>query len=176
MNSDDVLLSLADHAHLSGTSWRSRLIVFGLVIDVILAWYSWTELKYFHAKEVTATFTIVGQSEYYSRRLGHRVLHRLRYVFFDSASGQRCQQTVDIAPKLVPMGQTIQVQWLPREMSESRLAIQSKEWVIPIFVSYNSIFLLFAGLFLRRISQETNAQPLTRQQRWIQQSRLLMPR
>ncbi len=176
MDSHEIAINLVDGVDRSCLGLRYKLILYCLIFEVLLAWCLWTEFKYRNAQEVTARFTVVGKSELNSRRHGHRVFHRLRYDFTEADSGRRHQQTVEISPESVPQGQTVQVQWIPAEMPESRLAMHAKPWVIPAFAGFSSILLVVAGFSIVRISGEVNGSSQTRQQRWMRERSRLASR
>lgn len=138
-------------------SWP-RLLLKLVIAYAMLTFFCWQEVRYrFHAIEVTADVEVVGRHP----KGGTLV----RYSFHDPQTGQRKQNTVTVAER--PTAATASVQYIPGDLSSSRLASQARPAAVTIFVTINTLLLLAAAGTIGYWAWEANHKPLTRQQRAV---------
>ncbi len=154
MDCYDVTIEFANASEGQATT-KGKLVAWLLILDLLLGWCSWSELKYQGAMELPANFKVVGSVTHCDRHGSHE-LHSLRYTFRDPQTGQPRQNTVHIPPSQVPQGQEVMIQYLPGEYPRSRMAIQAKPAVVTIFLSINAVLVLIGVGGLVWLSQEAH--------------------
>ncbi len=132
---------------------KGKLVAWLVILDILLGWCCWTELKYRGAMELPAKFVVVGGVVQADRHGSHE-LHCLRYTFRDPRTGLLRQNTVHIPPSMVPHGQEVMIQYIPGEYLRSRLVIQAKPAVVTVFYTINAVLVLIGVGGLVWLSRE----------------------
>ncbi len=117
-----------------GCITRGRLVLKIAIAYVALAALCWMERDFrFHSQEVEGRIEIVGT-------VPKNNMTRVRYHFTDPVTHQSRMNTTALPAHLVPRTQTAVVQYIPGDFPSSRLKIETRSGIPPLFFWLNVVF------------------------------------
>ncbi len=157
----------------SRQAW-GRLIALSLMLYIMGAFYSWEELRFrWYSIDVAGT---VDNVDSVTRGRNRNRVYRVRYRFQDPTTGRERTNSVYVSVFGQWAGSSVDLQFIPGENSQSRLASQARPGVMKFFFGLNAtvicVFLGYIGFLTREANYREPNTPEQARKRFLRRRKI----